>query len=151
MAMCNYWHGGTIECRGDGFMWDADCDGYDPDDKSFPCPACNTGEYLREAKEFGESVSFSSGMGGSMSGVAAWHGAVRIALEANPCLAPKLLRRIGVVRPLEDDPADPAGFIEQRFDYRNTRYLASRNRREGAFRVRRQGAGAGVHRGVAHV
>lgn len=133
--MCNYWHGGTIECRGDGYMWDADADGYDPGDLSMPCPACNTAAWLAEAKEHGESVSYSSGMGGSSTGVEAWLGAVRTALAANPQLAPKLLRRIGVVRPIEDDPEDRAGFLELRFDYRNTRYLVSRNAREGRARA----------------
>lgn len=139
--MCNYWHGGTIECRGDGYMWDADCDGYDPDDLSRPCPACNTRAWLDGAREYAEAVSFSSGMGGNMTGEEAWLGAVSIALAANRQLAPKLLRQLGVVRPIVDDPQDPAGFIEIRYDYRNVRYLASRNAREGAFQARRQGGG----------
>lgn len=135
--MCNYWHGGTIECRGDGYMWDADADGFDPSDLSMPCPACNTAIWLAEAKEHGESVSYNSGMGGSSTGVEAWLGAVRTALAANPHLTPKLLRRIGIVRPIEDDPENRAGFLEQRFDYRNTRYLVSRNARERCGRAAR--------------
>lgn len=134
--MCNYWHGGTIECRGDGYMWDADADGYDPEDHSMPCPACNTAGWLAAAKEHGESVSYSQDMSGSTTGVEAWLSAVESAMAANPHLTPKLLRRIGVVRPVEDDPHDKAGFIEQRLDYRQTRRLVSRNVRES--RDRRQ-------------
>jgi hypothetical protein len=133
--MCNYWHGGTLECRGDGYMWDADADGYDPEDHSMPCPACNTATWLLDAKEHGEAVSYSSGMGGSATGVEAWQGAVQTAMAANPQLTPKLLRRIGIVRPIEDAVGEPGGFREQRFDYRNTRYLVSRKQREGRGRA----------------
>lgn len=54
--MCNFQRG-TYECRGDGYLWDADNDGWDPDDESWPCPGCNTLEYLTIAKE---STCFSS-------------------------------------------------------------------------------------------
>lgn len=131
--MCNYWHGGTIECRGDGYMWDADCDGYDPDDHSFPCPACNTLEYLLSAKETGESISYSSGMDGDWTGEEMWIGGVKVAMRANPEAAPRILRRIGIVRPIIDHPTDRAAFIEKFYDHRNERRLVSRNQREGRY------------------
>jgi hypothetical protein len=128
--MCNYFHGAGYECRGDGYMWDADDDGYDPDDTSFPCPACNTLEYLKSAKEDGESISYSSGSGGDWTGETMWLGAVNVAMRANPTGAPKLLRRIGIVRPIIDHPTDRAAFIEKFYDHRNERRLVSRAKRE---------------------
>lgn len=129
--MCNYWHGGTIECRGDGYMWDADCDGYDPDDISMPCPACNTKGWLEHAKENGESISYSSGYYGSMTGEDMWTRAVRHALHANPEGAPRLLRQMGIVRPILDDQNDRAGWITCHYDHRQERVVISRNKREG--------------------
>jgi hypothetical protein len=130
--MCNYWHGGTIECRGDGYMWDADDDGYDPDDKSFPCPACNTREYLLEAKEHSETCSFSSGWSGCFTGEDMWRGAVNVAMTSNPCTTPRILRQIGIARPIIDDPTGP-WFIEKFYDHRNERHIVSRNKREGRY------------------
>jgi len=128
--MCNYWHGGTIECRGDGYMWDADDDGWYEDDHSMPCPACNTREYLADAKENGEGCSYSSGIGGEWTGETMWLGALSVAMRANPHGAPKLLRQIGIVRPIIDHPTNRAGFIEKFYDHRNERRLVSRAKRE---------------------
>lgn len=128
--MCNYWHGGTIECRGDGFMWDADCDGYDPDDKSMPCPACNTATWLAEAKETAESCSYMSSYSGGLTGEQVWANSIQIAIRANPHLAPRAVRLMGVVRPIIDHPTNPAGFIEKRYDHRNERIVVSRRIRE---------------------
>jgi len=136
--MCNYWHGGTIECRGDGYMWDADCDGYDPEDVSMPCPACNTMTWFESAKENGESISYSSGYWGSNTGVDMWRNAVTIALRANPEMAPKLLRKMGTVRPIMDHPTDRAECIEVPHDCRNERFLVSRRKREGTYISRSQ-------------
>lgn len=135
--MCNYWHGGTIECRGDGFMWDADDDGYDPDDKSWPCPACNTKEWLESGKENGESISSSSGYWGTTTGEDMWRSAVSTALKENPLHAPKLIRSMGIVRPIIDDENNPASFVELVFDNRQQRHVVSRNRREGKYLVKR--------------
>lgn len=134
--MCNYWHGSTIECRGDGYMWDADYDGYDPDDHSMPCPACNTREYLMDAKETGESISYSSGWGGDWTGEMMWLGGVKVAMRANPSGAPRILRQIGAARPIIDHPTNRAAFIEKFHDHRNERRLVSRNQREGAYKAR---------------
>ena len=49
--MCNHHERVTWECRGDGYLWDADYDGWDPEDVSFPCPKCNTVMYLRSNLE----------------------------------------------------------------------------------------------------
>jgi hypothetical protein len=134
--MCNYWHGGTIECRGDGYMWDADNDGYDEEDHSMPCPACNTAGYFDEAKEVAETTSYMSSYNGGMSGDDVWRNAIRIACEANPECAPKVLRTIGIVRPIIDHPTDKAAWIEKVYDHRNMRFLVSRIKREGAFAKR---------------
>lgn len=47
---CTY-RDGTYECRGDGYLWDADADGWDPIYKDWPCPACNKEEYDRDMAE----------------------------------------------------------------------------------------------------
>lgn len=134
--MCNYWHGGTVECRGDGFMWDADSDGYDPDDHSMACPACNTSVWLADAKEHSECTSYSSGHWGYMTGADMWLNAITIALRANPEKAPRLIRKIGIVRPLTDEPCNDTAFAELFFDNRQQRHIVSRNRREGLFEKR---------------
>jgi hypothetical protein len=131
--MCNYWHGSTYECRGDGYMWDADQDGYDEEDKSFPCPACNTREYLSDAKENGEGISYSSGWNGDWTGETMWVGAVKVAMRANPQGAPRILRQIGIVRPIIDHPTDRVAFIEKFYDHRNERRIVSRAQREGRY------------------
>lgn len=131
--MCNYWHGGTIECRGDGYMWDADADGYDPEDTSFPCPACNTRTYLLGAKEHGECCSYSSGWSGDYTGEDMWLGAVDVALAANPQVAPRLLRQIGIAYPIVDHPTDRARFVVMRHDHRQQRFVVSRNKRERTY------------------
>jgi hypothetical protein len=38
-------------CREGGYLWDADSDGYDLSDCSYPCPRCNTREFLDSAAE----------------------------------------------------------------------------------------------------
>jgi hypothetical protein len=134
--MCNYWHGSTYECRGDGYMWDADQDGYDEEDKSFPCPACNTREYLRDAKETGEGCSYMQGNWYSLTGEEVWLGAVRNAIAANPDAVPRILRQIGIVRPIINHPTDRAAFIEKFYDHRSERRLVSRNQREGQYMAR---------------
>ena len=43
--MCDY-QAGTWECRGDGYLWDADSDGLDSNDHTYPCPKCNPKIFL---------------------------------------------------------------------------------------------------------
>ncbi|MGZ4968023.1 MAG: hypothetical protein ACXV8U_02895 [Methylobacter sp.] len=81
--MCNY-QAGTVECRGDGYLWDADNDGYDPDETNYPCPQCNTMEYLKNAKDEAESTSEGTSMGFEYTGESIWMGAIRNAEERNP-------------------------------------------------------------------
>lgn len=135
--MCNYWHGGTIECRGDGYMWDADDDGWYEDDHSMPCPACNTREYLADARETGEGCSWMSSWSGGLTGEQVWRGAVSVALRANPLNGPRILRQIGIARPIIDHPTDAADFIEIFCDHRNERRLVSRSKREGRYLAER--------------
>ena len=100
--MCDMQHG-TLECRGDGYLWDADCDGYDPNDISQPCPQCNTKAFLLYAKEEAESVSNFSGMYSSGTGVTIWEGAVRAAKYWNEESYQVILGEIGKVVALEND------------------------------------------------
>lgn len=96
--MCEFqW--GTIECRGDGYCWDADCAGYDPDDHSLPCPKCNTLGWLTAQKEEAESTVSYQGYD-SGTGVSIWESAVRVAMRENPEGTPALLAEIGTVKAL---------------------------------------------------
>ena len=115
---CNYWHrGSTMECRGDGYLWDADDDGYDPDDTDSPCPQCNTLAYLQRAKEEAESVSEGSTHATYYTGVSLWEGAVAVACRANPEQAALALKIIGQVKALRPHPTDKAEFLEVEFIY----------------------------------
>jgi len=100
--MCGY-QIGTIECRGDGYCWDADHDGYDPNDHSLPCPRCNTKEFLEGAKEDAETTSHYSSMSDSGTGNTIWQSAVLIAKEQNPEQAEVALISIGCVKALESE------------------------------------------------
>lgn len=105
--MCKYQCGSTL-CRGDGYCWDSDSDGYDPENTAFPCPSCNSLAYLLLAKEEAESTAiFSNAYGigswGSGSGVTIWEAAVAIVVAENPEQAQELLNQIGRVDALRDD------------------------------------------------
>lgn len=101
----------TWECRGDGFLWDADCDGFDPSEQDNPCPSCNTLEYLQRAKEDAETTSSWSDGYSSGTGETIWLGSVRVATEENPDGIAEVLRAIGEVHALVDDEASPDGFV----------------------------------------
>ena len=88
---------GTIECRGDGYLWDTDFDGYDPNDHSMTCPKCNSLQYLLDAKEDAESTSYYSNMLGSGSGVDIWEQSVKIVEYWNPSSLLQALKQIGKV------------------------------------------------------
>lgn len=108
--MCDYQRG-TWECRGDGYLWDADSDGWDPDDTSDPCPACNTELYLGAAKEEAESCSyFVNGMD-SGTGEDIWRRALASAMAANPKEAARVQQALGPVSALVHDSTVPDGYI----------------------------------------
>lgn len=108
--MCGY-QCGTWECRGDGFLWDADCDGYDPNEMDHPCPECNTREFLAHAKEYAETtVEASSGYGANYSrwtGADWWRLHVEAARKINPEATRDAERELCPVRALV--PADSMG------------------------------------------
>lgn len=114
--MCEF-QSGTYECRGDGYIWDADDDGFDPDDKSWACPKCNTKQYLIDAKDEAESTSFYSNMMSHGSGVTIWTSAVEIAKEWNEESANSALLEIGVVEALFDDDSNEEGIGKKVFKY----------------------------------
>lgn len=115
---CNFWREGTtLECRGDGFLWDADDDGFDPDEQDHPCPQCNTLAYLMAAKEEAETCSewrINSLCG---TGESLWLNAVRIAEKANTEAARSALIGIGVVNTLVVDPQAEDGCRVQVYIY----------------------------------
>lgn len=99
---CDYFRG-TWQCRGDGQLWDADSDGYDPDDTSEPCPGCNTLQYLQDAKEEAETTVYHAGISGMSTGEDIWLSAVTIAKEANLAETESILATIGPVDALVPD------------------------------------------------
>lgn len=101
----------TWECRGDGFLWDADNDGFAPSEQDHPCPACNTLEYLLRAKEEAETTSSYSNVYSSGTGETIWLGALRLASEENPDRTSEALRAIGAVHTLVDDDTSPDGYV----------------------------------------
>jgi hypothetical protein len=114
--MCIYQRG-TIECRGDGYCWDADHDGYDEDDHSLPCPKCNTREFLQDEKEHAETTSHGYCNSYRYTGESLWIGAVKHALEWNKEEAEKVLAEIGTVEALR--PAhNKEGYETVQFIYR---------------------------------
>lgn len=116
--MCQYHHAGTtMECRGDGYLWDADDDGYDPEDQSMPCPACNTEQYLLSAKEEAETVSEGSDNGFHYTGESMWLGAVRVAEAANDVAAKAALLKICLVTALVPDASNDDGFGTRQYLY----------------------------------
>jgi len=91
-------------------MWDADHDGFDPDDHSMPCPACNTLEWLREAKEEAEYTSYYCGYS-SGTGETIWLNAVNVARAANPTAVEAALMEVGEVHALAKDDDAPEGYV----------------------------------------
>ena len=114
---CGY-QSGTMECRGDGYLWDADHDGFDKYDISYPCPDCRTKEYLENAKEQAESTSSFFNMSSSGTGVDIWQGAVKHALEQNGGAAEQALKEIGKVEAIFDDPNNPDETLTKTFNYK---------------------------------
>ncbi len=106
--MCEY-QAGTFECRGDGYVWDADDDGYDLNDKSWPCPCCNTEQYLEDAKEEAESTSYYRSLNHEGCGADIWRGAVARVAQWNPEEVHAALLKIGRVEALL--PGDDGEYI----------------------------------------
>lgn len=102
---CTYTDG-AWECREGGYLWDADGDGYDPADCSYPCPACNTREYLVDAVEAAQCLTGFNGI--STSGAETFRHRVEKALAVSPEIASAVLREIGPVACCDwDNPNAP--------------------------------------------
>lgn len=106
-----------MECRGDGYLWDADDDGFDPDDHTYPCPQCNTEAYLLQAKEQAETCPCGNDCGYSYTGESIWLGAVQSAESANLEAAKAILTKIGIVAALVPDASNDAGFAVRQYVY----------------------------------
>jgi hypothetical protein len=109
---CGY-RAGTWECRGDGYLWDADTDGWIEGEMDHPCPECNTALYLEGAKDDAESTSYISNNytmmcvpKGYMTGADMWDQAVKEALHCNATAAEAALSAIGTVRALTEDDGE---------------------------------------------
>ena len=110
-AACSYQiPGTTYECRGDGYLWDADHDGWREDDHDMSCPQCSTLAYLQEAQEEAQTCSFFSCNAVSGTGESLWLNAVRIAQDANPEATKTALATIGLVETLVPDKLLPDGY-----------------------------------------
>ena len=107
----------TIECRGDGYLWDADCEGYDPHDHSMPCPNCNTLVFLESAKGEAESTSYYQDARSSGTGVTLWQEAVKGAHYWNTTATVEALKIIQRVEAIYDNPNDKRQVLTQVFTY----------------------------------
>ncbi len=114
--MCEF-QKGTYECRGDGYVWDADNDWIDYEDISWPCPNCNTKQYLLNAKEEAESTAYYRAIMSAGSGVTIWQGAVTAAKYWNSVAASIALVEIGRVVAIYEDKNEEEGFGEEIFEY----------------------------------
>ena len=114
---CNY-RNGIFECRGDGYLWDADSDGYYHNEYSEPCPCCNTERYLLDKKEDAETTSSFFSMFDSGSGVDIWEGAVQHARYWNKEAVVNALRNIKRVEAIYDDPDDKSNTLTEVFNYK---------------------------------
>jgi hypothetical protein len=104
----------TWECRGDGFLWDADHDGWDPAEQDHPCPRCNVLEYLARAKEEAQTtVDWQSG-GQYQTGEGIWLNSLAFALEQNPGAVPAALAELGPVDALVPDDSTEDGSAVRR-------------------------------------
>lgn len=117
--MCDY-QIRTRECRGDGYLWDADSDGFDPNDHTYPCPKCNPKNFLSNAKEYAETTIFEENCGRFTTGRQAWEDAAARISWLHPEAVPQLLAEVGTVRALEPDPENPSEDREVVFNYRET-------------------------------
>lgn len=116
---------GTVECRGDGYLWDADNDGFDPNEHDHPCPCCNTGEYLKSRKEDAETTSSFAGAFDSGTGIDIWTRAVKTARRWNAKAAKSALSEIGRVEAIADDESKPDGYRVRVFEYPGRGQLAA--------------------------
>jgi hypothetical protein len=99
--MCQYQRG-TFECRGDGFLWDADEEGWSADEQDHACPRCNTNQYLLDAKETAESLSSGASQGIYYTGESIWLHSVQVAEAENLSDAKTALSLIAQVDTLRD-------------------------------------------------
>ena len=112
--MCQFCSG-TFECRGDGYLWDADDDGFDLNDLSSPCPCCNTLTFLADAKNEAESISSYRSMMDQGSGVDIWEYAITLAKRWNQDNIQEELSKIKTVAALYEDANGEV--LEKTFTY----------------------------------
>jgi hypothetical protein len=103
--MCTFaapWFGASYpdgQCI-DGYMHDMDADGYDPNDTSFPCPKCNTREFLERRKEHCDATEYEGhGTGFGMvyrTGDQMWETAKTWARQEAPDAAEKIISELEV-------------------------------------------------------
>lgn len=82
----------------DGYLHDADGDGYDPSDATHPCPRCNTREYLADARSESlgtETLSWGTGAGmKTITGDDIWNIAKCWARQENPAEAEPIIAEL---------------------------------------------------------
>ena len=103
--MCNFsepWFGASYPdstCE-NGWLYDLDGDGFDPEDIDHPCPQCNTREFLRRAFADAESIEgwgYSNGaVYVSGSGRTLWENGCAWARKFNPTEAGTIIAELGI-------------------------------------------------------
>lgn len=92
--MCEFKQQGSA-CTGNGSVAGVDFSGFIPQEHYWPCPCCNTEQYLIEAKRDAEAVPFYPGRSGFESGLDLWKSAVSIASQWNALVAESTLLKLG--------------------------------------------------------
>src|SRR5690606_8718224 len=82
----------------DGYLHDADDDGYFPDDTEHPCPRCNTREFLERKKELCDGTEFwsvsAAGYHDEATGDELWERAKAWARKENPANADDIIAHL---------------------------------------------------------
>lgn len=92
---------GQWHCHGTGYLWH---EREEPGRSGrYPCPHCNMGEFLRQAKKIAEGrhppiIACACCLASGPSGASVWLAAVETAQEVNPEAARQVLAEIGRVK-----------------------------------------------------
>lgn len=100
-------------CDG-GYLHDADGDGYDPNDWSYPCPRCNTAEYLAGKREDAATTEHMSiqthNFYDEVDGAEIWRRAKEWARHENSSEADEIIARLEAETPppLQRNDGEPS-------------------------------------------
>ena len=113
---CNYHTWVTFDCH-DGYLHDMDYDYIDHEDTTYPCPKCNTIEYLERAKEDAESISSGSCNNLHYTGTSIWTDSIETCKEIGVDITSILKEYIKTVNALYEDSTGNERYLVKEFKY----------------------------------